>query len=226
MKIEEYKYGKIIYADCMNEENGLPTLKNKSFDVCLADPPYGEGLQGNKGNIGGKGKVDVTYYPIANDTKFSIKQFNEIKKITNNQVLFGGNYYDFLEPTNSWIVWDKKKRNNWEDTFSDGELAWTSFNHPLKIFRYLYMGALKEKKEKRYHPFQKPVELIRWIIKRYNPTSILDPFAGTGVVAQVATELGIPFLCYEINEEFSEIIQNRLKNCRSIKDKYTNLLEC
>ena len=34
------KWNKVIYDNCMNEKNGLPTLEDKSIDLCFTDPPY------------------------------------------------------------------------------------------------------------------------------------------------------------------------------------------
>jgi DNA modification methylase len=194
----------------------MKDMPDKSVDLVLTDPPYGISvIGGNKpfGSIGGNNIVKAnTYKPIANDnTKVD---FADIFRISKNQVIFGGNYFD-LPIKKGWIVWDKKKRNDWNDNFSDGELAWTSFDRPLKIFRWLYMGCMQEgKREKRCHPTQKPLELMKWIIENYTSEgdTILDPFMGSGTTGVACKELGRNFIGIEINKKYYKIAEKRIFN--------------
>lgn len=200
-------------GDCLEIMKDMP---DKSVDLVLTDPPYGISvIGGNKpfGSIGGNNIVKAnTYKPIANDnTKVD---FADIFRISKNQVIFGGNYFD-LPIKKGWIVWDKKKRNDWNDNFSDGELAWTSFDRPLKIFRWLYMGCMQEgKREKRCHPTQKPLELMKWIIENYTSEgdTILDPFMGSGTTGVACKELGRNFIGIEINKKYYKIAEKRIFN--------------
>ena len=206
------EYNKIICGDCLEVMKGIP---DKSIDLVLTDPPYGINIIGGSksfGSIGGSKLVNVNKYkPIIND---DIKiNLSDIFRVSKNQVIFGGNYFN-LPISKGWIVWDKKKKNEWNDNFSDGELAWTSFNRPLKIFRYLYMGCLQEgKREKRIHPTQKPVELIKWILKNYSKENdlILDPFLGSGTTAVACRELNRRYIGIEISEKYCEIARRRIK---------------
>jgi DNA modification methylase len=113
------------------------------------------------------------------------------------------------------IAWDKKCKNDWDDNFSDGELAWTSFNRPLKIFRHLYMGLMKENVDEinRVHPTQKPVRLMEWILKNYSESTdlILDPFLGSGTTAVAAKQLGRKFIGIEISQKYCDIAVQRLQ---------------
>ena len=202
---------KIICGDCLEVMKNIP---DKSVDLVLTDPPYGINVIGGSksfGSIGGSNIVKANkYHPIIND---DIKiDFTEIFRISKNQVIFGGNYFD-LPISKGWIVWDKKTKNNWDDNFSDGELAWTSFKRPLKIFRYLYMGCLQEgKREKRVHPTQKPLKLIEYIVENYtNETNIiLDPFLGSGTTAVACKSLGRRYIGIEISKEYCEIARRRV----------------
>ncbi len=215
------EYNQIICGDCLEVMKGIP---DKSVDLIVTDPPYGINIIGGSksfgsiggsksfGSIGGSKLVNVNKYkPIIND---DIKiDFSEIFRVSKNQIIFGGNYFN-LPISKGWIVWDKKKKNDWNDNFSDGEMAWTSFNRPLKIFRYLYMGCLQEgKREKRVHPTQKPIELIKWILENYSNKNdiILDPFLGSGTTAVACKELGRKYIGIEISPEYCEIARNRIK---------------
>ena len=201
----------VICGDCLEVMKHIP---DKSVDLVLTDPPYGINVIGGSksfGSIGGSNLVKANVYkPIVNN---DIKvDFTELFRVSNNQVIFGGNYFN-LPISKGWIVWDKKKKNDWDDNFSDGELAWTSFERPLKIFRWLYMGCMQEGvREKRVHPTQKPLELIKWIIKNYSKEgdTILDPFLGSGTTAVACKELGRKFIGIEINQKYCEIAERRL----------------
>ena len=174
----------------------------------ITDPPWGINVIGS---IGGSNIVAANKYrPIEND---DVKlDLSELFRVSDKQIIFGGNCFEF-PLSRGWIVWDKKMKNFWNDNFSDGELAWTSFNRPLKIYRYLYMGLLKEGKElPRVHPTQKPIELLEWIIRDYTaPDSlILDPFLGSGTTAVAALKTGRRFIGIEISPEYCKIAQRRV----------------
>ncbi len=203
----------IIQGDCLELMKSLP---DNSVDLVVTDPPYGINVVGGSkpfGSIGGSNAVLVNRYSnvINDDIKVDL---SEVFRVSKNQIIFGGNYFD-LPISKGWIVWDKKCKNGWNDNFSDGELAWTSFNKPLKIFRHLYMGMMKENSQEinRVHPTQKPLQLMKWIIKTYSkPTDlILDPFAGSGTTLVAAKELGRRFIGFELEQKYVDICKERLK---------------
>ena len=202
----------IICGDCLEIMKWIP---DKSVNLVLTDPPYGINvIGGNKpfGSIGGNNIVKANKYnPIIND---DIKiDLSELFRVSKNQIIFGGNYFN-LPTSKGWIVWDKKKKNDWNDNFSDGELAWTSFDKPLKIYRYLFMGCLQEgKREKRAHPTQKPLPLFKWILEKYSQPNdvILDPFLGSGTTAVACLELNRHFIGIELSSEYCEIAKKRIR---------------
>jgi len=220
MKFEDM-IGKVIQGDCLDVMRDIP---DKSIDLILTDPPYGINvINGGKsfgsigggkpfGSIGGGNLVDVKKYaPIIND---DIKvDLTEIFRISKNQVIFGGNYFD-LPISKGWIVWDKKCKNNWADNFSDGELAWTSFDRPLKIYRHLWMGLIQEgKTENKYHPTQKPLQLIEYIVREYSKETdlILDPFLGSGTTAVACERLNRRWIGIEIEPSYVKTARERIK---------------
>jgi len=211
----ETSLGKLLCGDCLEIMKQLP---DKSVDLVLTDPPYGIKI-GDNGKIGGNGKITKVrqYIPVNWDNEgLNQIQFEEIKRISTHQIIFGFNYFlDILKPTQCIIVWDKKCRNDWNDNFSDCELAWTSFNKPAKVFHYLWMGALKEGKEReRWHPTQKPIALIIWILENYSQENnlILDPFLGSGTTAVACEKLNRRWIGIEINPEYCEIAKKRIQD--------------
>lgn len=200
-------------GDCLEV---MKTIPDKSVDLVLTDPPYGINIIGGSkpfGSIGGSNLVKANIYkPIVND---NIKvDFVDVFRVSKNQIIFGGNYFN-LPISKGWIVWDKKKKNDWDDNFSDGELIWTSFQRPLKIFRWLYMGCMQEgTREKRVHPTQKPLELMKWIVKNYSVKhdTILDPYMGSGSTGLACKELGRNFIGIEIDPNYFKTAEQKINN--------------
>lgn len=60
----------------------------------------------------------------------SDKYFKELMRVSKNQIIWGGNYFtDKLRISRGWVFWDKKPI---VPNYSDGELAWTSFDCVLR----------------------------------------------------------------------------------------------
>lgn len=200
----------IYHGDCRDI---LPHLE--PVDLVLTDPPYGA-IGGSKA-IGGNGFVRANEYDLSWDFKpVSKKLIDQMISISTNQVIFRVNYFwNYFLPSNSLIIWDKKCQNGWQDTFSDGEIAWTSYSKKLTIFRFLWVGALKAGDNgKRIHPTQKPEELMRWILGIYITEpfeTILDPFMGSGTTLRAAKDLGRKAIGIEIEEKYCEIAVKRLQ---------------
>ncbi len=210
---------KIINADCLDILRQMP---NKSVDLVLTDPPYGignkftseYGLQERKSK---RGSFDW-------DDKIPEKEiFDEIMRVSKNQIIFGGNYFtEYLKPTKAWLVWDKIGQYDLKNPFSDCELAWTSFNCTVKKYTHVNMGFIagKAEKGKRIHPTQKPLLLFQEILRDFAKPNdiILDPFSGSGTTAVAAYKLGLNFICIEKDPEYWA------KSCQRLEEKQRQLL--
>lgn len=190
----------IILGDCLEV---MKTMADKSVDLVLTDPPYGIGEDGGRfrDRKGGGHRI----LPKGNWDKErpSKEYFDEMIRVSKNQIIFGGNYFtDYLPVSRGWIYWGKKMGGD----FSDGELAWTSFNRVLKEFQFCNKVGGKE------HPTQKPIELIDWILGLYseNGQTILDPFMGSGTTAIACKEGNRNFIGIEISPEYVKIAKDRL----------------
>lgn len=211
--------GVLYNADCRKI---LPELES-GIPLLLTDPPYGINIIGGKRKtIGGAGrfkgsgkKIPVKQYSADEWDKFDIREIiGLLKEKTLNQLIFGYNYIaDILGRTNSLIIWDKKCRNEWEDNFSDGEIIYSSFPHPLRIFRLLFMGLVKEVNDKKEHPTQKPLKLILWLLQKFSEKEqlILDPFAGSGTTAVACEALQRRWIAVEISEDYCRIAKRRIE---------------
>lgn len=202
--MEQY-LNKITFADCMEVLKKLP---DKSIELVLTDPPYGRKII-KRGRMGGDGIAAAKEYGLETWDDESPEQiyFDEIFRVSKNQIIFGANY--FIEKINKnspcWLIWDKDNSGD----FADAELAWTSFNTPIRIYRWRWNGMLQQdmkNKEKRIHPTQKPVKLFEKIIldyyKRESNGIVADFYGGSGTLAIACYNLGIPFICTEKNEKY------------------------
>lgn len=170
------------------------------FDIAIVDPPYGIGRNWDKDRKGRFYKKDIQY---SNKNIPNEEYFNELFRVSKHQIIWGGNYFQ-LPTTNSWIIWDKDR--NVEKTFmSECELAWTSFNIPMRIVKCIWDGARKgaDTGIKTIHPHQKPIYLYKWCLTKYAKKSwiILDTHLGSGSSRIAAYDLGFDFYGCEIDTE-------------------------
>lgn len=230
---EKIEWNKVKYIDCMNEKEGLPSLLNKSIDLCITDPPY---------NVKFKGKLKRIEYKkavIYNDNnpnyeKWCKSWFIELKRICNLIILTPGNqnlqmWYLIEKPSEFFIHYKKNccgstylsHNTMWEPILFFGKYKDWSFGK--KPFPYNVFEILRETYDV-IHPCPKSYKLWYRLIKGMNPDSIIDPFMGSGTTAEVCTKLGIPWIGYEINEIYSQDINKRLKNCKKeLKPKQMTL---
>ena len=200
----EHLKNKIIHADCIDILKELP---DKCIDLILTDPPYGINVA-KSGKVGGGKCCKVTDYGAKEwDSEIPHKEiFYEMKRVSKNQIIFGGNYFvEFLENSPCWIVWDKLNTGN----FADCELAWTSFKSAVRKYEFRWNGMLQQNmknKEKRIHPTQKPTDLFGMILRDYSKEGdlILDPFSGSGTTARACHNLKRNFICIEKDKEYFE----------------------
>ncbi len=81
--IDDYK-NKIINANCLDVLNDLP---DKCIDLLFTDPPYGIGMSKNAG-------LSDKYTTKEWDRDIPSKQiFDEMFRVSKNQIIFGGNYF-------------------------------------------------------------------------------------------------------------------------------------
>ena len=201
-------------GDCFDVMQEYP---DNYFDLILTDPPYGIDIccDGTVGGDGGNFNFKATDYKIQtwDKERLDIKYFDEMLRVSKNQIIFGGNYYiDYLNPTSCFIVWDKDNSGN----FADCELAWTSFNTAVRLFKYRWNGMLQgdmKHKEIRVHPTQKPVPLFEWILKNYAKAGykILDPFCGSGTILEACMNLNLECLAIDKSDEWVPHYRKRLR---------------
>jgi site-specific DNA-methyltransferase (adenine-specific) len=189
--------------DCMDLMREFP---DKHFDLAIVDPPYFEDYA--KKNYTG---ANISTSGVARQTKainhWEIPDdvyFNELRRVSKNQIIWGCNYYAKHIPDFGRIVWDKQ---NDSSTFSKAEIASKSHSLGVDMFRFMWNGMLQgdmANKEKRIHPTQKPVALYRWILANYAKEGmrILDTHLGSMSSAIAAHYGGVHLTGCELDHDY------------------------
>lgn len=150
----------ISEVTCEDNMIMMSRYPDKFFDLAIVDPPYGININMNMGRKKGQKKAhDEKKWDNAIPTS---NYFDELFRVSKNCIIWGGNYFQ-LRLTNAWIFWDKDVPTG--VSFSDGELAWTSFDCVLRKAKIPYSGFRGS--EGKIHPTQKPVALYKWILQQY-----------------------------------------------------------
>jgi site-specific DNA-methyltransferase (adenine-specific) len=196
-----------LNMDCMNPENGMPSFPDKYFDLAIVDPPYGL----PKGSTHRRGKLKKRILNCGGlekwDKQPSPEYFDELRRISVNQIIWGGNYFP-LPPSRCIVCWDKVQP--WEN-FSQIEIAWTSFNSPARIYKYDNRTGYK------IHPTQKPIALYKWLVKNYAKVGdkLLDTHVGSASSLIAFEDMGFEYVGYELDKDYYEAAQKRLGQYRS-----------
>lgn len=214
------KMNELYNMDCME---GMKQFPDKYFELAIVDPPYGIGFDGNTTVKGKSGKASTftdKQHHIKKEWDVSrptAEYFAELQRVSKNQIIWGGNYFaDLLPPRKGWIFWDKKITNANNTNFSDGELAWTSFNCILRRFTYDWIGfgyLNNPQREKKIHPTQKPVKLYEWLLAHYAKPGdkILDTHVGSASSLIACHNYGFDYIGFEIDKDYFKAAQERLQ---------------
>ena len=195
------------YIEITNEDN-LDLMKrysDKYFDLAIVDPPYGIGIS--------KDTVRHMHKKKDWDNEIPSKQyFDELFRVSKNQIVWGGNYFD-LPPSQGFYIWDKKQPENF--SLAMCEYAWSSIQKPAKIWS---LSVMKE--QNKIHPTQKPIELYEWIIMRNaeKDYKILDTHLGSGSIAieidiiNKREQLNLQFVGCELDIDYYNKAIERIKS--------------
>ncbi len=195
----------IYNMDCLK---AMQDMKDNQYDLAIVDPPYG--INQDKGIQIGKWARNIHKTKNWDNTIPSKEYFKELKRISKNQIIWGGNYFiNYLFNTRCMLVWDKKNGTN---PLSDCELAWTSFTTSVRKFTYNHIQDYNSN-IKRIHPTQKPVQLYKWILQNYakEGDTILDTHLGSGSIAVACHDMGFSLDAYELDTDYYNSACKRLK---------------
>lgn len=208
----------------ITRENNMELMArypDKYFDLAIVDPPYGIL---NKTKRGGDYKFNMNEYSQW-DIKPNDAYFNELFRVSKNQIIWGGNYFGLLWARNEYnkgfIIWDKNQPETLNN-FSMAEMAWSSLDKPSKIFKFSV-----RKNRNKIHPTQKPVELYEWLLKMYasQGDKILDTHLGSGTIAIACYNAGLSLTACEISETYYLSALEKIKEIIPKSAIHTNDLD-
>lgn len=211
----------LYLGDCMDI---LPTLDK--VDAVITDPPYGIGesskkVESRQRKIGGNSKAMADqrdYGDFEWDKSPPSNELIELIRIKgNHQAFFGGNYFA-LPPTSCWLIWDKL---NGDNDFADCELCWTNWHKAVRRLQWRWNGMIRQGNEERYHPTQKPLEVMKWVITLCPKSeTILDPFMGSGTTGVAAIQMGRKFIGIEREQKYFDIACKRIEQASKQVDMF------
>ena len=246
-KIKKYKYGSVKFCDCLDEEHGMPSLDNDSFDLGFTDAPWGVNVHERVNKVRkyhtSMLKVDENkkyYYKDKFDPEWNLLWFNQLKRISKYQILvIAENYkYWWIRNTNpigditiQWINgYSSSKVSKWnrKSTYLvyakklENKLNYNiiSIVIPNRLLRWGFLSTWKGK-----HPTPKGAEIPLILFKQLKPKSVIDPFIGSGSYGEACEILKIPWYSYEINELYENDIDLRMNNINTTKSGIKYWLE-
>ena len=204
---------KIYNEDCLN---AMKEMQDNQFDLAIVDPPYGIKRDGQQESFTKNRKHKRKHHKQKqwDSAKPNQKYFNELKRVSKNQIIWGANYFvKFLsEGTMGWVFWYKGQEGL---SMSDGEIAFTSFQKATRLVN-INRGFIA-KNGGSIHPTQKPVKLYEWLLMNYakEGDKILDTHLGSGSIAIACHNLGFDLTGYELDKEYFDSAVKRINNHQS-----------
>jgi len=209
------------HIDCIEFIKGKP---DKFYDLAVVDPPYGIGMS-NTEQIGTSKKHKVKDWDKSIP---DLHYFNELKRVSRHQIIWGVNYFNEMGLSGGRIVWNKLGKNIGRraiaPTFSECELAYYSGANNIKMFSYTYIGNVQGNdyqilwsETNRIHPTQKPIELYRWLLQNYakQGDKILDTHGGSMSSAIACDMEGFDLDICELDKEYFDNGVKRFNNYKS-----------
>ena len=199
-------------VDCMIAMANKP---DNHYDLAIVDPEYGIGadiknstnkIQSNKSATASKFYGNQRW-----DNKATNEYFNELFRVSKDQIIWGANYFGLI---GGYIYW---RKNVTMPTYSKGELAYCSKINKVEEFEYTWHGMIQgdmKDKETRIHPTQKPVQLYKWLLLNYakEGNTILDTHLGSGSIAIACYDMGFDLDGFEIDKEYFDAMMKRFEN--------------
>jgi len=192
----------------------MKEMPDNSVDLVLTDPPYGIGNTQLSWDTLHK-KKDW------NDKIPCDEIFDEIYRISKNQIIWGANYYGANIKNCGRIVHYKRRSFKEKVKVSECDLASQSYDKRIRFFDYAWNGNYQGNRinwnndgpDARIHPTQKPIALMAWCLNEYTTENqlIFDPFSGSGTTAIACDTLKRRFICVEKDPDYHKASIKRLE---------------
>jgi DNA modification methylase len=213
---------RIICGDCTDPSVVEKLMQGEHADILLTDPPYGKLKIFDSGKHVGKdhlAKVQSYGNHYQGEGDFKLQPvLDVVSAYTDLWVIWGGNYFtDILPPRTSWLIWDKRAGDH--SWYSEFEMAWSNLPTVAKIFSFKWQGMIREgEREERYHPTQKPPELMEWILNDLAKEAqiVLEMFSGSGSTLIACEKTGRKCRAVEISPAYVSVALERFYQMTNI----------
>lgn len=213
----------LYLGDCREvlEWLGAPGVEG-GYGSIVSDPPYGIGA---KLGMGGGGKGDGGMWAgvgIEGDEDVSLRDAVLAAHPTPFAV-FASPRRSPPPGTRAVVCWDKGEHTGagdlalpWKPSFElvhIGGHGWRASRRGGGVVRVnAVAGCVADRNDgKRFHPFEKPVEIMRHFCERAPPGAILDPFMGSGTTGVAALQIGRRFVGIELDPAHFDMACRRLE---------------
>lgn len=197
---------RLLCGDSTDSKQVAKLMDGQKADLLLTDPPYGIGIDGQKESKAKNPIHNRKHHEFLgwDDSRPEKATFELLLSFSNKAIIWGGNYFaDLLPASRGWIYWSKGQDGL---TMSDGELAWTSEDKPLRAIT-VNRAALRES----VHPTQKPIEVISFCLNWAEQSNlILDSFLGSGSTMVAAHQLNCKCYGMELEPKYCQVIVDRM----------------
>lgn len=210
---------RLACGDCTDRAVVEAVMQGERADCFIGDPPYGVNLDtdfsGIPGSIPNKGGGKNKYPPIIGDSQdFDPTSLLEIFNYIDEQFWWGADYYRCRIPRGgSWLVWDKTITETLDKSIgSNFELCWSKTPHKRDILRVKWSGFYgieTQDKKVRFHPTQKPIEVMQWILERHCKDIAIDPYLGSGTTLIACEQIGRRCRAVEIDPGYVAVTLQR-----------------
>lgn len=230
----------VFKEDCMQT---MARYSDGYFDLAVCDIPYGINL-GNMAFLKEtkttvKQKNGVRLNPNKNKKVYTSKDwdletpnqeyFNELKRISKHQIIFGVEYVNWEGLGNGRIKWNKGVAEGMSfkpyemaycsiiDYEMEINLLWAGMQQAKSITEPMTQQGNKKLNEKRIHPCHKPIMLYDIIYQTFgfDGMKIIDTHLGSGSSRISADKAKLDFTGIEIDEEYYDLQEKRFSKYKS-----------
>lgn len=197
---------KLFLGDCRTI---LPTIEADA--ALVSDPPYGMNNDNDYGRFtGGPNShgeaASRTYQPtIGDDKPFDPSPCLDFDEV----ILWGANHFSARLPVGTTLVWLKRFDGGFGSFLSDAEVGWMKGGCGVYCHRDTSMYSSPEK---RVHPNEKPVGLMKWCIGKTTNETVIDPYMGSGSTIVAALRAGRRAIGIEIDPHYFEVAKRRIQD--------------
>jgi DNA modification methylase len=197
---------RLLCGDSTNADDVTRLMNGEKAELILTDPPYGIGIDGQKESKAKNPKHNRKFHEFRGWDSQRPEQstFDFLLLHCDTAIIWGGNYFaDMLPASRGWLYWSKGQDGL---TMSDGELAWTAIDKPLRSIT-VNRSALRGSE----HPTQKPIKVMEFCINYAgDQKSIFDPFLGSGSTMVAAHQLKRKCYGMELDPKYCQVIVDRM----------------